>query len=92
MEIFSILLKTTKSTWLELYNLYLPNTTTQQNFFDLSIIKPAPTLIILGDFNGHSQLWDPLQPPDPWSDKILDCILDSIFIFLTIALLHELVA
>ena len=54
MEIFSIRLKTTKSTWLELYNLYLPNTTTQQNFFDLSIIKPAPTLIILGDFNGHS--------------------------------------
>ena len=77
MEIFSICLKTTESTWLGLYNVYLPNITTQQNFFDPSLINPIPTLIILGDFNRRSQLWDPLQPPDSRGDKILDWIIDN---------------
>ena len=34
VEVLSIRLKATKSTWLELCNVYLPNTTTQQNSFD----------------------------------------------------------
>ena len=74
----SIRLKTTKSTWLELYNVCLPNTTTQQNPFDPSLIKISPTSVILGDIHWHSQLWDPLQPPDS-RDKIFERVLNNDF-------------
>ena len=77
MEILFIRLKTTKSTWLELYNVYLPNTSTQHNSFDPSLIKPGPFSLILGDLNGHSQMWAPLQPQDHHGNKILDWILDN---------------
>lgn len=60
MKIFLICFKTTKSTWLELYNVYLPNTTTHQNSFNPSLIKTTPTSIIPGNFTTHSQLWDSL--------------------------------
>ena len=35
MEILSICFRATKSTWLELYNIYLPNISTQHNSFEL---------------------------------------------------------
>ena len=54
MEILSIRLKTTKSTWLELYNVYLPNTSTRHNLFDPSVIEPGLSSLILSDLNGHS--------------------------------------
>ena len=62
MEILSIGLKVSKSTWLELYNVYLPNTSTQYNSFSPSLIKPGPSSFIFGDFSGHSQMWDSFQP------------------------------
>ena len=77
MEVLSICLKTTKSTWLELYNMYLPNSSTQHNLFDPFLIKPGPSSLILGDLNGHSQMWDPIQPQDRRGDEILDWILDN---------------
>ena len=77
MEILSIRIKATKSTWLDLYNIYLPNTSTQHNWFDPSLIKPGPSSLILGNLNGHSQMWDSLQPQDQRGDKILDWILDN---------------
>lgn len=77
MEVLSIRLKATKSTWLELCNVFLPNTTTQQNSFDPSLIKPSLTSIILGDFNGHSQLLNLFQPPNSYGDKILDQVRDN---------------
>ena len=77
MEILSVRLKTTKSTWLELYNVYLPNTSNQHNSFDPSLIKPGPASLILGELNGHSQMWDQIQPQDQREDEILDWILDN---------------
>ena len=77
MEILSIRLKATKSTWLELYNIYLPNTSTQLTSFNPSLIKPRPSSLILGDLNGHSQMWDSPQPQDKCGDEILDWILDN---------------
>lgn len=62
-EILPICVKTTKSTWLKLYNVFLTNTTTQQNSFTPLLIKPSSTSIILDFLNRHSQLWDLLQPP-----------------------------
>ena len=77
MEILSIRLKALKSTWLELYNVYLPNTSTQHTSFNPSLIKPGPSSLILGDLNGHSQIWDSSKPQDQRSDEILDWILDN---------------
>ena len=76
-EILSIRLKTTKSTWLELYNVYLPNTSTQNNSFDPSLMKPGPFSLFLGDLNGHSQMWDSFQPQDQRGNEILNWILDN---------------
>ena len=36
-------------------------------------------------------MWDPLQPQDQGGNKILDWILDDLYIFLMMALLLELV-
>ena len=72
LEIQSIRIKVTKSSWLDLYNVYLPNTATQHTSFDPSLIKPGPSSISLGDLNGHSQMWDPIQPQDQRGDEILD--------------------
>ena len=77
MEILSICLKATKSTWLELYNVYLPNTSTQHTSFNPSLIKPGPSSLILGDLNGHSQIRGSSQPQDQRGDEILDWILDN---------------
>ena len=77
MEILSIHLKATKSTWLELYNVYFPNTSTQHTSFNPSLIKPGPSSLIFGDLNGHCQMWDSSQPQDQRSDEILDWILDN---------------
>ena len=77
MQIQSIRIKVTKSSWLDLYNVYLLNTTTQHTSFDPSLIKPGPSSIFLGDLNGHFQMWDPIQPQDQHGDEILDWILDN---------------
>ena len=69
--------KATKSTWLELYNVYLTNAFTQHNSFNPSLIKPGPSSLILGDLYSYSQMWDPLQPPDHRGDEILDWILGN---------------
>ena len=70
MEIQSIRIKVTKSSWLDLYNVYLPNTVTQHTSFDPSLIKPDPSSLFLGNLNGHSQMWDPIQPQDQHGDGI----------------------
>ena len=77
MEILSIHLKATKSTWLELYNVYLPNTSTQHTSFSPSLTKPGPSSLILGNLSDQSQMCDSSEPQDQRGDKILDCILDN---------------
>ena len=77
MEILSIRLKTTKSTSLELYNVYLPNTCTQHYSSNPSLIKPGPSSLFLGDLNGHCQMWDSFQPQKQRGNEILDWILDN---------------
>ena len=62
---------------IDLYNVYLPNTATQHTSFDPSLMKPGPSSLFLGDLNGHSQMWDPIQPQDQRGDEILDWILDN---------------
>ena len=40
------------------------------------MISASTQAIIVGDFNGHSRLWDYLQPPDPRGQELEDWILD----------------
>ena len=77
MEILSIRLEATKGTWLELNNVYLPNTSTQHYLFDPSLIKSSLPSLILGNLNGYSQMWDLLQPLDSCGNEILDWILEN---------------
>ena len=77
MEILSIRIKATKSSWVDLYNVYLPNTATQHTSFDPSLIKPSPSSLFLNDLNVHSQMWGPIQLQDQRGDEILDWILDN---------------
>ena len=77
IEILSIQLKATKSTWLKLYNVYLPNTPTQYASFDPSLLKPGPSSFILGNVNGHSEMWHYSQLQVQRGDEILDWILDN---------------
>ena len=51
MEILSIRIKFTKSSWLDFYNVYLPNTSIQNNSFDPSLTKPGPSSLILANLN-----------------------------------------
>ena len=77
MEVLSIRFKATKSTWLELYNVYLPNTSTQHTSFNPSLITPGPSSLIFGDLNGHAQMWDSSQPQEQREGEIIDWILDN---------------
>ena len=53
------------------------NTSTQHNSFDHSLVWPGLFSIILGNLNGHSQIWNLIQPQDQRGDEILDWILDN---------------
>ena len=77
MEILSICLRKTKSTWIEHCNVYLPSTSTQHNSFNPSLIKQGPSSLILVDLNDHSQMWDLLQSQDQRDNEILESILDN---------------
>ena len=77
MDILSIRVHTSQSLWMEIYNIYIPNTKTQQTHFDPNLINPSPHSIIIDDFNGHSHLWDHVQPPNAWGNKIMDWIINK---------------
>ena len=80
MEILSICLKTTKSTRLELCNVYQLTTPSQHNSFNPSLIKPCPSSLILGDLSYVG------STPTVMT-KFSTRSLTMIYIFLMIALL-----
>ena len=77
MEILPIRLKTSNSTWFELYNVFQPNTPTQNNSLDLSLIKLGPSSLILSNLNDHAQMLDLFQTSSFCGDEILDINLDN---------------
>ena len=88
MEILSVHLKTTKSNWLELYNVKLLDTSTQHNFFDSSLIKPGLSSLILGD---HSQCRIHFHLQSLVAKKLLNRFSIMTCIFSMMALLLKLV-
>ena len=65
-----------KDKWIHLHNVYLPNTDTQVTRFNATLTNATPDSIIVGDFNGHSHLWDPVQPPDARGNELKGWIYD----------------
>ena len=91
MEILSIRLKATKSTWLELYNVYLPNTSTQHTLFNPSLIKPGPCHSFLGTSMATLKCGTLLNLKINVVTKFSNGSLTMICIFLMMALLLGLV-
>ena len=77
LKIQSIRVRTTRNKWLQLHNIYLPNTDIQATRFDPAMIKTTQDSVVVGDFNGHSQLWDQIQPPDARGNEIEEWIYDQ---------------
>ena len=77
METSPIRFHTSKSLWIEVYNIYIFNNLTQETNFDPNLINPSPDFVIIGDFNGHYNLWDHVQPPDTQGDKITYCFINN---------------
>ena len=76
LEIQSVRIRTLKDKWIHLHNVYLPNTDTQVTRFNFTLINATPDSVIVGDFNGHSDLWDPVQPPDARGNELEGWIYD----------------
>ena len=56
------------------HNVYVPNTDTHVTRFNASVINAIPDSNIVGDLNGYSHLWDPIQPTYSWGNKLEEWI------------------
>ena len=70
MEILSIWVCTSKSLWIEIYNIYIPNITTKQTHFDPNLINPFLHSIIIGSFTSLGSF--PTTQYLRWQDHGLD--------------------
>jgi hypothetical protein len=61
--------------WLDLTNVYVPPGSRESN--DVAWITANSTCIIAADFNGHSKLWDPVQPGDKMGENVVDFTLSN---------------
>ena len=75
-EIQAIRIRSSKTQWLHLHNVYLANTDNQAARLDASMINATPNSTIIGDFNGHSHFWGSIQPPDAAGKELQEWIYD----------------
>ena len=75
-EISSFRVRIGRKRWAMVHNLYCPpdRSHTANTRLNLNKIVTSPEVIVLGDFNAHSQLWDRHQPPDKRGEIVLDWI------------------
>ena len=69
MEFHTFRVKLSKGRWMDMVNVYVApwnNTTIDGHTatLDVAVLPAGNRCVIMGDFNAHSQLWDPIQPPD----------------------------
>ena len=77
MEVQSIRVFLARREWIDLTNVYIPNTTTQTTVFDPAVISTSPSSLVLGDFNGHSPLWDEHLDRDERGELIENWLIES---------------
>ena len=75
-EIQAIRIRSSKTQWLHLHNVYLANTDNQAARLDASMINATPNSTIIGDFNGHSHFWGSIQPSDAAGKELQEWIYD----------------
>ena len=73
-----------RSRWMDMANVYVaPSNNTNVEgrtaTLDLAVLPAGNRCVIMGDFNAHSQLWDPIQTPDERGDAIADWLVDNDF-------------
>ena len=72
-ETSTINVKTGSNKWLKITNIYVPpSNTTHPVVFDPRHVPTSADSIIIGDFNGHTPLWDPKSPVDSRGEDIED--------------------
>ena len=78
-EVLSFRVKLGKKDWVTISNVYIPPTNSlgQEIKFAPDIINTSSNSIICGDFNGHSPMWDQIQPQDSRGEEIEDWIIDK---------------
>ena len=77
MESSAIRVFSSRREYIDINNIYLPNTSTQETFFDPAIVNANPSSLILGDLNGHSPMWDENIARDARGEVIENFIVDS---------------
>ena len=73
LELQSVCVKQSKNKWLTIHNMYIP----PKSEFDLSWIPVKKNSICAGDLNGHSRLWDDIQPEDDEGLRIVNWMLEN---------------
>ena len=80
-ETSSFAIQISKNKWVKLVNIYCPPPSSSATIADLNmevdIIPTAPNVIICGDFNAHSILWDTQIQTDARGEEIEDWIIDN---------------
>ena len=73
VELLSVSIHQSGTKWITINNLYIP----PRDQADLSWIPVQSNSVYAGDFNGHSQIWDEIQPTDARGEQILDWVLEN---------------
>ena len=79
-ETSSFRIRMGKNKWIHLTNVYVPPTNSKgQEVIELKtdIIPTLKSSLICGDFNGHSPLWDAIQPMDQRGSTLVDWSIEN---------------
>jgi ribonuclease HI len=76
VEAQAVSIQQNKDTWLDITNVYVPPSR-DDSTRDLSWIPLRNNSVVLGDFNAHSPLWDPVQPSDKQGEELVDWTLEK---------------
>ena len=71
-EALSISIQQKVGKWLDITNVYSPPRSDERH---IDWIPASKNCIIAGDWNGHSGIWDPIQPEDAMGGKVVDYML-----------------
>ena len=68
-EALSVSIQQRARKWIDITNIYIPP---RAESTEIDWLPVSETCLIAGDLNGHSPLWDQVQPEDPMGTKIVD--------------------
>ena len=82
-ESATIRVKMSRKKWIVISNIYVPpHNTTHPVRFKVDEIPTSDDCLIVGELNGHSPLWDPIQPPDTRGEEIENWMINEDLVIL----------